>query len=211
MTDLTARNDKPRKAKNNTERAYELLLMLDAETIEHSFRVGDLSAEILKEYLKDNPVELDYGPDVLRLAAALHDVGKLRVPQALLCRPGPLSEEESATVRRHPVYGQIVLKEYLKRSDPVLRRVAYEVALGHHERIDGGGYPSALKGDEIPLSAQIAGLADCYDAVTSVRPYRTAETTDRALRLIRSGRCGAFDEKLVSCLLAVVERQTEGR
>ena len=192
------------KPKNNTEKTYELLLMLDSETVNHSFRVGDLAAEIFAEYAKGRELGLDYGPDVIRFAGLLHDVGKLRVPATLLSRPGRLNDGELALVRRHPIYASKVLDDYLKRADPVLKRVVLEVAAAHHERIDGSGYPRGLSGDAISLAAQTVGLANCYDSLISVRTYRTAKTKAEALKAIRGGACGGFDKELVDCLAALV-------
>jgi len=137
---------------------------------------------------------------VLRLGALLHDVGKLAVPPAILLKPGPLSEEEFARVRRHPLAGVRML-----RSLDVPHEVLPSV-LHHHERWDGGGYPRGRTGERIPLEARILTVADSFDAMTSIRPYRAPRSPDSALDELRRCAGSQFDPDLV---VAFVEAWSE--
>lgn len=126
-------------------------------------------------------LELDWGTGrtrLLREAAVLHDVGKIAVPDAVLTKPGPLTEDEFALVREHPVRGAEIVAEALSPE-----QVAW--ARGHHERHDGGGYPDGLTGGSVPDGAAILALADAWDAMTSNRPYRPSLTPARALEICR--------------------------
>jgi putative nucleotidyltransferase with HDIG domain len=137
----------------------------------------------------------------LRLGALLHDVGKLSVPPAVLLKAGPLTEEEFERVRRHPVAGVHML-----RSLDVPREVLPSV-LHHHERWDGTGYPRGRKGERIPLAARILTVADSFDAMTSIRPYRAPRSPDSALDELRRCSGSQFDPELV---VAFVEAWAEG-
>jgi len=133
----------------------------------------------------------------VRIGAYLHDVGKVRVPHEILSKPGKLTPDEFAVLQMHPVWGIELLAavEFPWDIKPIIR--------WHHERHDGSGYPDRLRGDEIPLSAQIVGIADVYDALTSTRPYRPALSRERALTEMERCRgwwseavCTAFRKSL---------------
>jgi putative nucleotidyltransferase with HDIG domain len=128
---------------------------------------------------------------VLRLGALLHDIGKLAVPSSVLLKRGPLTESELGQVRRHPVAGARML-ETLGAPATVA-----PVVLHHHERWDGGGYPSGQKGEEIPLEARILCIADSFDAMTSTRPYRAPKSPDEALEELERCAGAQFDPELV--------------
>lgn len=133
-------------------------------------------------------------------ASALHDVGKTGVDQGILNKPGRLTPEEFEAVKQHTVIGEELLRgmrEY--RGEPLLETAA-EICRWHHERYDGGGYPDGLKGDDIPISAQVVSLADVYDALVSRRVYKDAYTPEQAMEMIRDGQCGVFNPVLVQCL-----------
>ncbi len=134
----------------------------------------------------------------LRLAAYLHDAGKISVPDAILKKPGPLSPEEYAEMQRHPSSGAMLLTRM-----PLLTDIAPIVA-AHHERFDGRGYPHGLGGDAIPLEACVLSVADCYDALTQDRPYRKAQGLDQALSIIRGGRGTQFHPLAVDAFLEAV-------
>ncbi|RUQ70204.1 HD domain-containing protein [Azospirillum doebereinerae] len=119
--------------------------------------------------------------DELRFSAALHDVGKMSVDQAVLHKRGRLDDREMAEMRRHPVYGHAILVT----SDRL--KMAAEIALSHHEQWGGGGYPNRLKGEEIPLSARIVAIADCYDALRSKRPYKPSFSHDKTVNILTLG------------------------
>jgi putative two-component system response regulator len=116
----------------------------------------------------------------LRQGAYLHDIGKVGLPDAVLLKPGPLTAEETELMRRHPEMGEHLIAplQSLRRVRPIIR--------GHHERLDGSGYPDRLRGDEIPLLAQLVGVVDVYDALTSRRPYRAALPAEEAARHLRA-------------------------
>ena len=129
----------------------------------------------------------------LLLAALYHDVGKCYQQTEILSKPGRLTDSEYAAMKRHPIDSFNLLSA---RFSPDVARIAR----GHHERLDGSGYPDGLKGDEIPMTVQAVGLADAYDALVSQRVYKPAYTHAEALAMIRGGECGAFDPLLVDCL-----------
>src|SRR5690606_20482391 len=150
--------------------------------------------------------------ETLLNAAPMHDIGKIGIPDAILQKSGKLNTEEWAIMKRHAEIGAEIIGD--DGSD--LLKMAREVALYHHERWDGSGYPHGLRGEEIPLSARIAALADVFDALTSERPYKPAWTVEQAVDLIREQSGKQFDPNLVSaflrCLpeiLAVRERWLE--
>jgi putative two-component system response regulator len=133
----------------------------------------------------------------IRVAAPLHDVGKIGIPDAILRKTGPLTEEEFALIRTHPVVGARMLEG---SDDPVIRCSAV-IARTHHERLDGSGYPDRLRGTRIPLEGRIAAIADTFDAATSDRSYRPALPIADTLEIIRSGRGTLFDPALVDVFL----------
>lgn len=135
-------------------------------------------------------------------AAALHDIGKIAVPEYILNKPGKLTEEEFEIMKTHTVKGGEILEEISHIPDQTYIRYCYDICRHHHERWDGRGYPDGLKGDDIPLSAQIVSLADVYDALTSERVYKPAFTHEEALKMIRNGECGAFNPHILECLMA---------
>ena len=135
--------------------------------------------------------------------SALHDIGKIDIPEEILNKPGKLTPEEFEIMKRHTVIGDELLRDVpLPPGDPLLR-TAHEICRWHHERYDGRGYPDGLRGEAIPISAQVVALADVYDALTSERCYKAAIPHDEAIRMILSGECGAFNPLLLSCLEAV--------
>lgn len=133
-------------------------------------------------------------------ASALHDIGKISVPDEILNKPGRLTDEEFAVMKGHSMAGAAMLGDLTSYSDEPLVGVAYEIARWHHERFDGRGYPDGLKGDEIPISAQIVALADVYDALTSERVYKKSFSHETAVRMILNGECGAFNPQILECL-----------
>jgi putative nucleotidyltransferase with HDIG domain len=139
--------------------------------------------------------------DRLEKAALLHDVGKIGVPDAILRKPGPLTEDEWAEMRRHPAIGKNIIRDV-----PFLEDIA-EIIYSHHERFDGGGYPRGLKGNEVPLGARIFSVVDAYDAMTSDRPYRKAGSPSAAVREIITHSGSQFDSEVVNVFLRVVEQR----
>ena len=137
---------------------------------------------------------------MISTASALHDIGKISIPGEILNKPGRLTKEEFEIMKTHTTIGAEMLdKMSFHQEDPLVKE-AYAICRWHHERYDGRGYPDGLKGDEIPISAQIVALADVYDALTSERVYKKAFPHEEAIRMICNGECGTFNPILLKCL-----------
>jgi len=141
--------------------------------------------------------------DNIPLASALHDIGKIGIDEAILNKPGRLTPEEFAVIKTHSMLGAEMLQKTESFADQPLLQTACEIARWHHERWDGKGYPDGLKGDDIPISAQLVSMADVYDALTSERCYKKAFPHETAVQMITDGECGAFNPLLIQCLLDV--------
>ena len=184
------------------EAAWEVLERLaraaelrDDDTGTHTRRVAELSARIACAMgLPETEVEM------IRRTAPLHDVGKIGIPDGVLLKPGKLSEGEWQLMKRHTIIGAEILSA--GRSEMV--RMAEAIALAHHERWDGMGYPQGAAGDDIPLCARIVALADVFDALSSDRPYRPAWSRERVLAEIAAGRGTHFDPRVVDAFLVEV-------
>jgi putative two-component system response regulator len=165
----------------------------DDSTSRHNMRVGRLAA-LLASTMGRTPAEAT----LLGRAATLHDVGKIGIPDALLRKAGPLTPTETRIMQTHTTIGARILGG----SDVPLLRTAETVALTHHERWDGGGYPQRLCGEAIPLEGRIVAIADAFDAITTNRPYRRARSVDEALVSIAGERNRQFDARVVDALMA---------
>lgn len=137
---------------------------------------------------------------LITTASALHDIGKIGIDEKILNKPGKLTAEEFEIMKQHTVIGEEMLKNLEFYQDEELVRYAREICRWHHERYDGRGYPDGLKGDEIPIAAQVVSLADVYDALTSERVYKSAYSHDVAMEMILNGECGQFNPLLLECL-----------
>lgn len=137
--------------------------------------------------------------DIIVSASALHDIGKIAIPDSILNKKGRLSREEFEIMKTHSEKGCQMLASLDKMSDRDYLQYAYNICRYHHERWDGNGYPDGLKGDNIPICAQVAGLADCYDALTTDRVYRKALPPETAFNMILGGECGLFSPKILEC------------
>jgi putative two-component system response regulator len=176
------------------ERLTQAVETRDGETGEHTRRVGENSARLASALgLPEGQVEL------IRRAAPLHDVGKIGVPDAILAKRGALTAEERELVKTHTTLGAKILAQ----GDSELMRAAEQIALGHHERWDGTGYPNGRSGEEIPLEARIVAVVDVFDALVHDRPYRGAWPVERALEEIEAGAGGHFDPVVAAAFLAV--------
>lgn len=133
-------------------------------------------------------------------ASALHDVGKISIPSEILNKPGRFTPEEFEIMKGHTVEGAKMLKDIPFRENEPLIKIGYQICRWHHERYDGRGYPDGLKGEEIPIAAQVVALADVYDALTSKRVYKPAYTPEKAVEMILNGECGVFNPLLLECL-----------
>ncbi|MDE5861521.1 MAG: response regulator [Ruminococcus sp.] len=137
---------------------------------------------------------------LITTASSLHDIGKIGVPENILNKPGRFTPEEFAIMKTHTTIGASLLDEMSVYQDEPLVKTAREICRWHHERYDGKGYPDGLKGDEIPISAQIVSVADVYDALTSERCYKKAYSHEQAFNMILNGECGQFSPLLMECL-----------
>jgi putative two-component system response regulator len=174
----------------------------DDDTGVHIVRIGYLAWALALRLGQDSEWALR-----LRQAAPMHDIGKIGIPDEVLKKPGGFSPEERAVMNQHPRIGA----EILGRSRIPLFQLAAEVALSHHERWDGGGYPQGLAGTDIPLSGRIVAVVDFFDALTMDRCYRPAFDDASALAMLKAARGTAFDPQVVDCFVAHLEQMIELR
>ena len=138
--------------------------------------------------------------DVITAAAAMHDVGKIAISDAILLKPGKLTKEEFDVMKTHTTKGCEIIEMLEDIQEGEYGKVSYDICRYHHERYDGRGYPEGLRGEEIPIAAQIVSVADVYDALVSDRCYKEAYTPAEAYDMIMRGECGAFSPKIRTCL-----------
>lgn len=138
---------------------------------------------------------------LIAVASSLHDIGKMAIPDEIINKPGKLTKEEFEIMKTHSAQGAKMIEGLTEYKDERLVHFAYEICLYHHERYDGKGYPVGLKGDEIPIWAQIVSVADVFDALISERVYKAAYSPEKALEMIIGGECGIFNPLLIQCLL----------
>ena len=143
---------------------------------------------------------------LITLASSLHDIGKIGIDEKILNKPGRLTAEEFEEMKKHTVIGEEILCSLELYQNELLVKVAREICRWHHERYDGRGYPDGLKGEEIPISAQVVSLADVYDALVSDRVYKKAYSHEKAIRMILNGECGVFNPLLLECLLDIEDK-----
>lgn len=142
---------------------------------------------------------------LISTASSLHDIGKIAIPDEILNKPGRFTPEEFAIMKTHSEIGASMLENLTDFKDEPLLKASYEICRWHHERYDGKGYPDGLKGDEIPISAQVVSIADVYDALTSERCYKKAYTHEKAIEMICGGECGTFNPLILECLMDISE------
>ena len=176
----------------------------------HVLHIQVITDMILRHLVQreDNPYYMDQEQiGLISTASALHDIGKITIPDEILNKPGRLTAEEFNIMKGHSMAGANMLEQLpFDQKDEPLVKTAYEICRWHHERYDGGGYPDGLKGEEIPLSAQAVALADVYDALTSERCYKAAYSHEKAIEMILAGQCGAFNPLLLDCLLDISDQ-----
>lgn len=143
---------------------------------------------------------------MITTASALHDIGKISIPESILNKPGKLTREEFSIIKTHTTIGADIINQMTTKMEKPLLRIAGEICRWHHERWDGHGYPDGLIGEQIPIAAQVVALADVYDALTSKRCYKDAYDHETALDMILAGECGAFNPLLLKCLQEIVPR-----
>lgn len=171
----------------------------------HIIHINMITEKLLYALLRKDPTCSLTSQDIslITMASSLHDIGKISISDKILNKPGRLTPEEFTIMKTHAsIGGDIIRGLQWDQNDPLLK-VAYEICRWHHERWDGRGYPDGLKGDEIPLSAQVVSLADVYDALTSDRCYKKAIPHKKAIQMIMNGECGQFQPMLLECLLDI--------
>jgi len=186
------------------DREYEIVLRLmsamefrDIETGEHIQRIGLYSAEMSRALGWPSEAVAD-----IQLAATMHDIGKIGIPDRILRKPGGLSAEEWEIMKEHSRIGASILG----KSDIPVLRMAKEIALSHHERWDGRGYPDGLAGKSIPEGARIVAIADVYDALVNERPYKIAYPEEKALAIMLRDRGAHFDPRALDCFIDILPR-----
>ena len=177
------------------------------ETGEHIRRIKFFTRILLKYLMKYFP---KYGltpvqVDEIARAAALHDIGKIGIPDAILLKPARLTPEELEVMKTHTTIGCDVLERFREKQTEEFYKYCYEICRYHHERWDGNGYPDHLVGDEIPISAHIVAIADVYDALVSPRVYKSIYANNIAYDMIMKGECGQFSPDVLECFALAKE------
>ena len=199
-------SDQIRARENNTDMLVGVLSHIvefrngeSGAHVRHIRIITELLLHRLLEISSQYPITAEQ-QDNIPLASALHDIGKIGIDEKILNKPGKLTPEEFEVIKTHSMLGAEMLHQLENFNEQPLLQTAYEIARWHHERWDGRGYPDGLKGDEIPISAQLVALADVYDALTSERCYKKAFSHEKAVQMILNGECGAFNPLLLHCL-----------
>ncbi len=164
--------------------------------------------ELVANKLREIYPELGLTKEKIKIivaASALHDVGKIMIPDSILLKPGELSREEFDVIKSHSLHGFEIIDKISQDWQPDYVEVCKEITRSHHEKYDGKGYPDGLVGDDIPLSAQIVAIVDCYDALTNETIYKKAFSFDTAFHMIVQGECGVFNPKLLGAFRMVKE------
>lgn len=197
--------DKERKIRESNEFMIDALSSVvefrSLETGEHIRRIKYFTRILLKYLMKYFP---KYGltqaqVDEISRAAALHDIGKIGIPDSILLKPGRLTPEEFEIMKTHTTIGCEVLEKFRKNQTGEFYQYCYEICRYHHERWDGNGYPDHLAGEEIPISAHIVAVADVYDALVSPRVYKSIYANNMAYDMIMNGECGQFSPDVLEC------------
>ena len=199
-------SDQIRARENNTDTLVGVLSHIvefrNGESGAHVLHIRIITELLLHRLLEISsqyPITAEQ-QDNIPLASALHDIGKIGIDEKILNKPGKLTPEEYEVIKTHSMLGAEMLHQLENFNEQPLLQTAYEIARWHHERWDGRGYPDGLKGDAIPISAQLVALADVYDALTSERCYKKAFSHEKAVQMILNGECGAFNPLLLQCL-----------
>lgn len=210
LTDLL--NERTEMLRSSNEAMMDALFSIieyrSAESGQHVLRIRRFTG-IMLETLAANYPEYELTPNIIATissASALHDIGKIGIPDSILNKPGPLSKEEWETMKTHSLIGCRILENLESATDRDYLRYAHNICHYHHERWDGKGYPEGISGDDIPICAQVVGLADAYDALRTTRAYKEAYTHEQAVTMILNGQCGVFSPKLLECF-ALAESQ----
>ena len=180
----------------------------NSESSEHILHIRTATKMMLRQLLKTTDAyhltETDIS--IITTASSLHDIGKIRIPEEILNKPGRLTDEEFRIMKTHSEIGAILIQDMPFPKDKPLVHTAWEICRWHHERYDGKGYPDGLRGDEIPISAQVVSVADVYDALVSERGYKKAISHEKAIEMILNGECGVFNPILMECLVDIKDK-----
>ena len=173
----------------------------NSESREHILHIKTATEMMLRQLVKVTDAYPLTEADIalITTASSLHDIGKIRIPEEILNKPGRLPDEEFKIMKTHSELGAAIIKDMDFPQDHPLVHTAWEICRWHHERWDGKGYPDGLKGEEIPISAQVVSIVNVYDALTSERCYKKAFDHDTAIQMILDGQCGQFNPMPILC------------
>ena len=182
-----------------------------AESGNHVLRIRRLTQILLQEVARCCPEYklTEEMVDTISSASSLHDIGKISIPDSILNKPGKLTPAEFDIMKTHTTTGAALVEQLEGMGDIMYLRYTYNICLYHHERWDGGGYPQRLKGNEIPICAQVVGIADAFDALTTHRVYKPAYEYDTAVNMILNGECGLFSPQLLECFKHVQQEMID--
>lgn len=193
------------------EKAMKKIMAFSPETYIHSLRVAEITANMLEQLNKDKKTCFsEKEKEDIIIAAYIHDIGKLSVPQEILSKPGKLTDNEFEKIKQHSLLGYIRIKRL--NLPERLEKICCDIAMHHHRKIDGSGYPLSIDGP-VPYYAQIVQVADIYEALTGMRSYRESMPHEKAFSMMISGECGKLNETLVSMLeynIKNIEQQISG-
>ena len=199
------------KEKNNrmmTGILSQIVEFRNGESGLHVLHINILTQLLLEKLMrKSENYDLSWSQQhMIATASALHDIGKIGIDEKILNKPGKLTREEFEAMKQHTIIGARMLDSLEMYHDEEMMKYAYEICRWHHERYDGKGYPDGLKGEEIPISAQVVSLADVYDALVSDRVYKKAYSHEKAMEMILNGECGMFNPLLLECLVEIQDK-----
>lgn len=199
------------KEKNNrmmTGILSQIVEFRNGESGLHMLHINILTQLLLEKLMrKSENYDLSWSQQhMIATASALHDIGKIGIDEKILNKPGKLTKEEFEAMKQHTIIGARMLDRLEMYHDEEMMKYAYEICRWHHERYDGKGYPDGLKGEEIPISAQVVSLADVYDALVSDRVYKKAYSHEKAMEMILNGECGMFNPLLLECLVEIQDK-----
>lgn len=207
--------DQIREKEKNNQMMISILSQIvefrNSESGSHVLHVNIITGMLLERLMqKTDQYHLQWSDQFLiTTASALHDIGKIGIDEKILNKPGKLTKEEFEIMKTHTLIGASMLKSIEMYQNEKLLQVAYQICRWHHERYDGKGYPDGLKGEEIPISAQVVAIADVYDALVGKRVYKKAFSHETAIHMILNGECGAFNPLLLECLTDIQNRLKE--
>lgn len=207
--------DQIREKEKNNQMMISILSQIvefrNSESGSHVLHINIITGMLLERLMqKTDQYHLQWSDQFLiTTASALHDIGKIGIDEKILNKPGKLTKEEFEIMKPHTLIGASMLKSIEMYQNEKLLQVAYQICRWHHERYDGKGYPDGLKGEEIPISAQVVAIADVYDALVGKRVYKKAFSHETAIHMILNGECGAFNPLLLECLTDIQNRLKE--